>query len=157
MYKEKDERKTGFSVVLVFVIGIVVLHTVIYCLPVLAIIKDVSFMAVMVAAVLMLIKRYLTSYEYELTDEKIIIRAILGGRERGTAEIGFDGIECFDLAGSERIKEIKGEARVMCTRKEKRYALAATTETGTVKIVFAPSEKLAEMIKNKLSAEEEEE
>lgn len=156
MYKEKDERKTGFSVVLVFVIGIVVLHTVIYCLPMLAIIKDVSFMAVMVASVLVLIKRYLTSYEYELTEEKIIIRAILGGRERGTAEISFDGIECFDLADSEGIKSISGETRVMCTGKGKRYALATSTEAGSVKIVFAPSDRLAEMIKNKLSAEEEE-
>lgn len=155
MYKEKDERKVGFTIVPVFAVGIIVFHAIIYALPVLAIVKDVAFMAVMVVAVFMLIKKCLTVYEYEISDEKIIIRAILGGRERAVAEASFDGVLCFEIADSEKIKNMNGETRIMCTRKENRYALAVDAETGIVKIIIAPSEKLAEMIKNRMSAEEE--
>lgn len=150
MYKETDKKNAGFSVIAAFVVIAVVWHLILSILPILTIIKDAAFMVVMVAFVLILIKRYLTAYEYELTDERIIITAWLGDRERARAEAEYSAIKLFCASDDERLKSVNVIGQTLCAKTKNRYALVFDTEVGCAKVIFAPSEELVSLLNDKL-------
>ena len=151
MYKETDSRKVSFGVIILFVVIAFITHTVLGFLPIPNVIKDIFFMAVMVAFVYILIKKYLTAYEYELTDDKIIITARIGNIERARAEAEYDAIECFCSCNDERLKQYDFKGQTLCTRKENNYALVFDTELNKTKIIFAPTEKFVSLLSDKMN------
>ena len=151
MYKETDSRKVSFGVIILFVVIAFITHTVLGFLPIPNVIKDIFFMAVMVAFVYILIKKYLTAYEYELTDDKIIITARIGNIERARAEAEYDAIECFCSSNDERLKQYDFKGQTLCTRKENNYALVFDTELNKTKIIFAPTEKFVSLLSDKMN------
>lgn len=158
MYKEINSRKTGgMGIIIAFVALVAALQFVLGILPVLQIIKDAAYMVALVAFVFLLIKRYLSSYEYELTEEQIVITTQLGGRERSRVEIEYSAIECFCPADDEKLKNYNARARMLCTQANDKYAMIFDTAEGKVKVIFAPSEHMVSLIENKLHSAAKEE
>ncbi len=151
MYKETNSKNTGgFKMIIAFVLLVAVLRILLNILPVFQILKDVAFMAVLVAFVYILIKRYMCSYEYELTDEELAISTQLGGRERARTEIAYNAIELFLPADDEKIKSCNAKTLTLCTQTDNKYAIVFDTADGKVKVVFAPSDKMVSLIENKI-------
>ena len=151
MYKETNSKNTGgFKMIIAFVLLVAVLRILLNILPVFQILKDVAFMAVLVAFVYILIKRFMCSYEYELTDEELVISTQLGGRERARTEIAYNAIELFLPADDEKIKSCNAKTLTLCTQTDNKYAIVFDTADGNVKVVFAPSDKLISLIENKI-------
>ncbi len=158
MYKEINSKKTGgIGIIIAFIALVAVLRFVLGILPVLQIIKDVAYMAVLVAFVFLLIKRYLCSYEYELTEEQIVITTQLGGRERSRVEVEYSAIECFCPADDEKLKGYNARVRMLCTQTNDKYAMIFDTSEGKVKVIFAPTEHMVSLIENKLHSVAKEE
>lgn len=156
MYKEKNSAKASLLVIIFFVFLALTLNVVLGFIPVYQIIKDVTFMGVLVAFVLVFIKRYMSSYEYILEDEYMVFSTMLGDRERSRAEVGYGDIECFGKATDEKLAEYKAETCKFYADKSEKYAMIVNGEPGKVKIIFAPTPKLVEMINEKISTRAEE-
>lgn len=156
MYKETNSAKASMWVIMFFVFLAVGVKFVLAFVPVYQIIKDVVFMGVLVAFVLVFIKRYMSSYEYTLGDEYIAFSTILGERERSRAEVEYGNIICFGKATDEALVEYRVEICKFYADKSEKYAMVVSGVTGNVKIVFAPTPELVEMINEKLSARVEE-
>ncbi len=151
MYKETNSKNTGgFKIIIVFVLLVAALRIVLSILPVFQILKDIAYMAVLVAFVYILIKRFMCSYEYELTDDVIIISTQLGGRERARTEIEYSTIELFLPVNDEKIKSCNARTLTLCTQTDNKYAIVFDTADGKVKVVVAPSDKLISLIENKI-------
>lgn len=151
MYKETNSKNTGgLKIIIAFILIVAVLRIVLNILPVFQILKDVAYMAVLVAFVFILIKRYLCSYEYELTDKELVISTQLGGRERARNEISYSAIELFLPVNDEKIKLSNAKTLTLCTQTDNKYAIVFDTADGKVKVVFAPSDKLISLIENKI-------
>lgn len=151
MYKETNSKNTGgFKIIIAFVLLVAALRIVLSILPAFQLLKDVAYMAVLVAFVFILIKRYMCSYEYELTDEALVISTQLGGRERARTEIVYSAIELFLPADDEKIKSCSAKTLTLCTQTDNKYAIVFDAEVGKVKVVFAPSDNLVSLIENKI-------
>lgn len=157
MYKETNSKKAGAGIIIAFVVLVAALRFVLGVLPVIQLIKDIAYMAALVAFVFILIKRYLCTYEYILTDDELVITTQLGGREGARAEIPYDAIECLLPANDERIKTYNAKAQILCTQSDNKYAAVLGTANGKAKIIFAPSEHMVSLIENKLYSTAKEE
>lgn len=158
MYRETNSRKTGgILIIIAFVVLVAVLNIVLGMIPVLPVLKDVAFIAVMVAFVLLLIKRYLCAYEYELGENHLTITTYLGGRERACAEIEYTAIECFCHADDEKLKLYDARARMFYAESHNKYAIVFDAAEGKTKIIFAPSEHMVSLIENKIHSASKEE
>lgn len=155
MYKEtnSNSKKIFWKIVLFLIV-----MTIFYCgvnLPILA--RDVIFTAFAVWFVMYLIKNHLTTYDYELFEDKIVITAHLGERIRGQAVAMYCAIKLFDLEKSEKIKNIKCPCQILCASGKEKYAIVFENDNGKNKVVFAPSEQLAGMLKEKIELHTKEE
>lgn len=151
MYKETNSVNASLLVIISFVVLAFVLKLVLAIVPVYQIIKDIAYMGVLVAFVLVFIKRYMSSYEYTLGEEHFTFSTTLGGRERSRAEIEYSSIEYFGKATDEELVKYKGEVCRFYADKSEKYAMVVNGAVGKVKIIFAPSPKMAEMIYEKIS------
>ena len=151
MYKETNSKSVGgISIIIDFVLLVVALRIVLSILPVFQLLKDIAYMAVLVAFVFILIKRYMCTYEYELTEDELVITTQLGGRERARAQIPYIAVECFLPADDEKIKSYNARTQTLCTHTDNKYAVVFNAADGKVKVIFAPSEKMISLIENKL-------
>ncbi len=157
MYKETNSADVGLGTIVVFVAAVVFLRTALNILPTPPLANDIVYITVIAAYVLLLIKRYLCTYEYTLTAGQLIITTQLGGRERGRVEADLGAIVCFCPADDERLKSYNAKAQTLCTRKGSKYAVILDTDEGRVKLIFAPTENMVTLIQSKLypTAEEE--
>ena len=151
MYKETNGVQASLWVIISFVLLAFALKLVLAFLPVYQLIKDIAFMGVLVAFVLVFMKRYVSSYEYTLGEECFIFSTILGNRERSRAEIEYGDIEYFGKATDEKFSEYKVETLKLYADKTEKYAMLVNNPSGKVKIIFAPSEKMTQMIYEKLN------
>lgn len=155
MYKEinKNPKKIFWKIILFLVV-----MTVFYCgvnLPILA--RDVIFTAFAVWFVVYLIKNYLTVYEYELFEDKVVITAHLGDRIRGQAVAEYGAIKIFDLNSSNEIKNIKCPTQKLCTSGKIKYAIVFESENGENKVIFAPGEQFVKILEDKIKHHTKEE
>ncbi len=151
MYKETNSKRAGgMRILIAFVLLVVALRIVLIILPVFQLLKDVAYMAALVAFVVILIKRYMCTYEYELAEDELIFTTQLGGRERARAKIPYSAIECFLPADDEKIKLCNARTQTLCTQSDNKYAVVFGAADGKVKVIFAPSEKMVSLIENKL-------
>lgn len=151
MYKETNSAKASMLVIISFVLLAFALKIVLAIIPVYQLIKDIVFMGVLVAFVLVFMKRYMSSYEYTLGEEYFIFSTILGNRERSHAEIDYCDIEYFGKADDKIFDEYRGEVCKLYADKSEKYAMIVNRSESKVEIVFAPSEKMAEGIKDKIN------
>ncbi len=151
MYKETDSKNTGgLKIIIAFVLLVFVVRMVLAILPVFQLLKDVAYMVVLVSFVFILIKRYMCSYEYELTEDALIITTQLGGRERAHTEILYDTIELFLPEDDEKLKSVNAQTRTLCTRADNKYAVVFNMAEAKVKVLFAPSDKMVSLLENKI-------
>jgi len=157
MYKEINRRKNN----IVAVIGMFALCAagavlLLKLLPVVQLVRDILLMAVLIGFVFVLIKKYLSEYEYELTDEELIFRTYLGGRVsyQVCAELG--KLKAFYRAEDKKPMQNRVSRITMCTFSGKKYVALFEDEGKLLKIVFAPSEQLVCAIEDKIHFSEEE-
>ena len=149
MYKETDSNlKGGFLSIIVFGVVLVAVYEIFSVVNIFPIIKDLIFMGVAVCFVIWFMKYRLSSYDYELKDEEIIITENLGNRVRGQAIISYASIKLFtDINHSEKIN---CETKIMCTSKKNRHIILFDIDSKDKKIIFAPSEKFVELLNEKI-------
>ena len=150
MYKETDSNlKGGFSGIIVFGIVLVAVYEIFSMVNIYPAIKDLLFMGVAVCFVLWFMKYRLSSYDYELKDEEIIITENLGNRVRGQAVISYASIRLFaDINHSEKDN---CKTKIMCASKNNRHIILFDIDGDEKKIIIAPSEKFVKLLNEKLS------
>lgn len=147
MYKETDSNvKGGFLSIIVFGVVLVVFYEIFSIINILPIIKDLIFMGISVCFVLWFMKYRLSSYDYELKDEEIIITENLGNRVRGQAIISYSSVNLFTDAD----KGKNCETKIMCASRKNRYMILFDIDGKEKKIIFAPSEKFVELLNEKI-------
>lgn len=151
MYKERNSRKVNFAVaILSFLVIALVSYFVIGLLPVVQLVKDVALMAILVGFVLVFLKRWVCTYEYELTDSEIILRTYLGETIRAQITADLDKIVCFCSSEDVRPGNYKGETIRMFARGSHRYTAVFEEGDRYVKAEFAPSEQMVDAIDKKI-------
>ena len=148
MYKEVNNNKSNiFGLIIVFVVSLAIVYSILSYIPIFPLAKDIFVLVIMGLFVIYLLKNRLSSYEYELCDEQIIISTILGNRISGQAQIKYSGIELFC---EEQKCDIQCETKTFCTSNSRKYAIVFTGEKGKIKIIFAPTDKLVSLLKDKI-------
>lgn len=151
MYIEINRRKTNFILVAVsFVLSALVVYFVLKFLPVAQLLKDVALMASLVVFVVVLIKRFLAEYEYELNDTQIIFRMYLSGRVRTEIMADICDLILFCKADDDRLKDFKTSVKTMCVFSNNQYAALFKDNSAFVKVVFSPGKKLISLIEEKI-------
>lgn len=116
--------------------------------PIPLIVRDIVLMVVLVAFVLMYIKGHITEYEYVYDGNTITFNTILSGRIKTTETCNIADMVSFRQEYDPREKH----QQVYCVADSRRYTAVFGDGDNPVRVVFAPSDILVDMIGDRLLA-----
>jgi hypothetical protein len=151
MYKERNFRKANFAVVILSFLAIALAsYFVLGFLPIVQLAKDVALMAILVGFVLVFLKRWVSTYEYELTESEIILRTYFGETLKAQISADLDKIVCFCSSDDTQLQNYKCEKIRMFALGTGKYTAVFEIDGRYVKAEFAPSKQMVDMINKKI-------